>query len=819
MREEIGLQLDESEERYIIGEVLSVFFQNPSNFYKVLLVRVKETNTTYSEDEIVITGNFGQIKEEVPYRFVGDLTNHPKYGVQFQSERYVQERPSSTEALVAYLSGPRFVGIGTVTATNIVETLGENVIETILDDPDSLQKVSGLNKKKRETIVKVLEEEEGMDQVVLKLNQLGIGNQLAYKIYQVYQEQTLDIIRNNPYKLVEDIENIGFKRADALAEQMGIDGDSPNRIRASISYVLKESCFSSGDTYVESEHLLKEALRVLESSRSFLIEPEAVADQVISLSQEGQIIQEEDRFYLPSLFAAEWGITSSVERMLEKKEGKQIERQDILDELEKLEKTLGITYGKSQKQAIEQAIQSPLFVLTGGPGTGKTTVINGIVSLFAELHDLSLDPYSYKDEAFPILLAAPTGRAAKRMNETTGLPSSTIHRLLGLTGQENIEMDDVDRTLNGQLLIIDEMSMVDTWLANQLFKAIPEDMQVILVGDKDQLPSVGPGQVLHDLIDSERIPKMELDEIYRQDDGSSITTLAHDIKHDRLPEDFRKNQADRSFFSCSADQVMDVVAQVVSKAIEKGFTAQDIQVLAPMYRGPAGIDNLNKMLQDLFNPNPSGRRKEVKHMDSVYRIGDKVLQLVNEPELNVFNGDMGEITGIITAKESENNVEELTIQFDANEVSYTRNEWNKITLAYCCSIHKSQGSEFEMVILPLVRSYHRMLKKDLLYTAITRASRLLILCGEEAAFQQSLSSSSANRKTTLVKRLTTELDAAEPDETIRVTPDIENTPSKEQSKTEKNPIDNEEPVLTAVAVEKQLIDPMIGMENITPYTI
>lgn len=814
MGEELNLQLDEKEEQYIIGEVLSIFFQNPSNFYKVMLVRIKDTNTTYTEKEIVATGNFGQIKEEVPYRFYGDVVNHPKYGLQFQSNRYIQEKPSSKEALIAYLSGPRFVGVGTVTATKIVEDLGEGVIETILENPETLKQVKGLNKKKRETILNVLEEEEGMDQAVLKLNQYGLGNQLAYKIYQVYQEKTLEIIRNNPYKLVEDIENIGFKRADAIAEQMGIKADSPNRIRASILYVLSELCFSSGNTYVVSEPLMKEAIKILEGSRSFLIEPESVADEIIALSNEGTIIQEEDRFYLPSLYASEWGITTSVEQMLDRQDSKKFDSKEIQKEISQMEKKLAIHYGKSQKQAIEKALQSPLFILTGGPGTGKTTVINGIVSLFAEMNDLSLDPYAYKDESFPILLAAPTGRAAKRMNETTGLPSSTIHRLLGLTGQEDMDTTDIDRTLSGQLLVVDEMSMVDTWLANQLFKAIPSDMQVILVGDKDQLPSVGPGQILHDLINSKRIPQMELNEIYRQDDGSSITTLAHEIKKGILPEDFRKNQVDRSFFPCSSTQVMDVVTQVVTKAIEKGFTAQEIQVLAPMYKGPAGINNLNQMLQNLFNPNPSGRRKEVKHMDSVYRIGDKVLQLVNEPELNVFNGDMGEITGITYAKESEDNADELTIQFDANEVTYRRNEWNKITLAYCCSIHKSQGSEFEMVILPLVRSYHRMLKKDLLYTAITRASKLLILCGDEAAFHKSLSSSSANRKTTLVQRLISEKDPMKEAKQTRVKPEKEDNQVEVQGNS-----DSKQAVLTVKAIDQHLVDPMIGMEGLTPYTV
>ena len=325
--------------------------------------------------------------------------------------------------------------------------------------------------------------------------------------------------------------------------------------------------------------------------------------------------------------------------LVESKKEIKYEPKEIKKNIRRIEKMFGIQYGDSQEEAISEAIRSPLFILTGGPGTGKTTVINGIVHLFAELNGLDLDPTKYTQEIFPILLAAPTGRAAKRMNETTGLPASTIHRLLGLNGREKTPSIST-KELDGGLLIVDEMSMVDTWLANTLFKAIPTNMQVILVGDKDQLPSVGPGQVLHDLLEIDQIPKIELNQIYRQGDGSSIIPLAHEIKEGRLPADFTKNQKDRSFFASDAYQIEPLISKIVEKAKNKGFTAQDIQVLAPMYRGAAGIDALNKMMQNIFNPG-GGNRKEVHWNDTVYRIGDKVLHLVNTPELNVFNGDMG----------------------------------------------------------------------------------------------------------------------------------------------------------------------------------
>ncbi|ALV20862.1 MAG: ATP-dependent RecD-like DNA helicase [Carnobacterium sp.] len=838
MAEQENLDLFATETPYVVGQVVAIFYQNPTNFYKVLLVRVAETNSTYDDKEIVITGNFGQVQEEETYRFFGKLVDHPKFGVQFTADRYKQEKPTSAAGVVAYLSSDKFPGIGKKTAETIVQLLGENAIDKISENPEVLAEVKGLNAKKREVLVNTIQASDGMEKIIIGLNSYGFGSQLAYNIYQTYQGETLDIIQENPYQLVQDIENIGFKKADAIADQLGFAADSPARLKAAILYSLNELCLSQGNTYTLAEPLLEESLKVLESSRAFIIDPDALAEELLQLIEENQLIEDQHKLYIKSLYAAEWGINTSIKRLLERKKEITYNSHDIPKEIRKLEKRLGISYGASQIQAIEEAIVSPLFILTGGPGTGKTTVLNGIVSLFAELNGLSLDLNDYSDKVFPILLAAPTGRAAKRMNETTGLPSSTIHRLLGLNGRENNNDEQSDRELEGGLLIVDEMSMVDTWLANQLLRAVPEHMQVMFVGDKNQLPSVGPGQVLHDLIDAQLIPNMELNEIYRQGDGSSIISLAHEIKDGQLPNDFTQNKKDRSFINCYAYQIEEVIRQVVAKAKAKGFTPQDIQVLAPMYRGPAGIDALNKMMQEIFNPNDTGRRKEVKFNDRIYRIGDKILQLVNNPELNVFNGDMGEITSITYAKEADDKVDELVIQFDANEVTYKRNEWNKITLAYCCSIHKSQGSEFKMVILPMVQNYGRMLRRDLLYTAITRSSELLILCGEVSAFQESVLKSSATRLTTLKERLLEDNDAP-------LTIDSSATRSSVEKKTELTagtrsnetkpaaaPVQakieevslfetaEEEPSLsyrlTVEMIRTNAVDPMIGMEGITP---
>lgn len=852
----------ENESPYITGKVAAIFFQNQTNFYKVILVKVIETNTTYLENEIVVTGNFGQIQEEETYRFSGHLVDHPKYGKQFQVDTYQQDKPTSASGLIAYLSGENFPGIGKKTAENMVATLGEEAIDVIMAQPERLAEVKGLTKAKQQLIVETIRLNYGMEQIVIGLNQYGFGSQLAMAIYQLYKEETLEIIQENPYRLTEDIEGIGFKRADNLAEQMGYAADSPQRIRAAILHELLASCLETGNTYIEAEELLRKAIRTLENSRQFEISPDLAADEIIRLVEEGKIQQEGTRLYENSLFFAEWGIGTAVQRLLSRKKEIKYEDEDIMMAIELLEKNLGISYGDSQIDAMKAAVKSPMFILTGGPGTGKTTVINGIVTLFAELNGLSLDIDDYHNDIFPILLAAPTGRAAKRMNETTGLPASTIHRLLGLTGREKNTSVSA-KELEGGLLIVDEMSMVDTWLGNTLLKAIPTNMQVIFVGDKDQLPSVGPGQVLHDLLAINEIPSRELVDIYRQEDGSSIIPLAHSIKNGQLPDDFTLNHKDRSFFNANAYQIEQTIRQIVTKAKAKGFTAQDIQVLAPMYRGVAGIDNLNQMMQEIFNPNETGQRKEVVWNDKVYRIGDKVLQLVNSPESNVFNGDMGEIVGIIYAKESEDKVDELVIQFDSIEVSYKRNEWNKITLSYCCSIHKSQGSEFKMVILPMVRQYQRMLQRNLLYTALTRSKDLLILMGEVGAFRECVSNEGVNRKTSLKERITsadtmtltlkTQLEAFEaslvqeepssyelesdvtsvdqqPVVTVEKVVDVVTRSTKPEAKelslfTIEEPLPTEsqetEPekdlVLRLSQVVGQEIDPMIGMAQATPY--
>ncbi|EIJ78984.1 helicase, RecD/TraA family protein [Bacillus methanolicus PB1] len=783
-------------QKYIKGKLIVTIFHNDQNLYTVLRVRVEETNENYEDKEAVITGYFPRLHEQEIYTFFGQMKEHPKFGLQFQANHFRKEMPHSKQGVINYLSSELFKGIGKKTAESIVATLGENAISRILNEPSLLDSVPKLPPDKAKMLYDTLMEHQGLEQIMIALNHYGFGPQLSMRIYQVYKEQTIDIIQSNPFKLVEDIEGVGFGRADELGLKLGITGNHPDRIRAACLYTLETESLQAGHVFLNAEDLLESIKKLLEENQPEEIDYTDISNEIIKLQEEGKIIGEEKRIYLPSLYFAEKGLVTNIKRILSQTEYEnQFPESEFLIALGKLEERLGVQYAPTQKEAIQTALMSPMMILTGGPGTGKTTVIKGIVELYAELHGCSLNLEDYrKDEPYPFLLAAPTGRAAKRMSESTGLPALTVHRLLGWNGTEGFDRNE-DYPLEGKLLIVDETSMVDVWLANQLFKALPEQIQVILVGDEDQLPSVGPGQVLKDLLQSERIPTVRLTDIYRQAEGSSIIELAHEMKNGRLPEGISEQKPDRSFIKCNTAQIAQVVEKVALNAKKKGYSAKDIQVLAPMYRGPAGIDRLNVLLQEIFNPNPDGSRKEITFGDVKYRIGDKVLQLVNQPESNVFNGDIGEVVSIFYAKENTEKQDMVVVSFEGTEVSYTRQDLNQITHAYCCSVHKAQGSEFQIVIFPVVRSYYRMLRRNLIYTAITRSKQFLILCGEEDALRMGVERTDDQiRNTSLCEKIREQI------------PAIVRTEKKENTEP---PVSFEEILMNE--------DPMIGMENITPY--
>lgn len=732
-------------ELYFSGTIDRLIFENPSNFYKILLLEIDETNADFEDYEVIVTGTMAEVMEGEDYRFYGQLVTHPKYGQQLQITRYERSKPTSA-GLIKYFSSEHFKGIGRKTAEKIVEIYGENTIDHILAEPEKLSSIRGLSDKNRQLFVDTLRINYGTEMILAKLAEYGIPNKLSFQIQDTYKEKTLETIEDNPYQLVEDIQGMGFVIADKIAENLGIETDSPKRFRAGLLYSLLQQSMETGDTYVEARDLLEATLTVLEQARQVELDPAAVAQELTGLISDGKLQQVGTKIFDNSLYFAEEGIQKSLTRLLEKNTLNSFERRDIEQAIAHLEEEANIHYDSIQKEAIVQAINNPLFILTGGPGTGKTTVINGIIAVYALLHKINLTKSSGD---FPILLAAPTGRAARRMNELTGLPSATIHRHLGLTeDQGESHRDDY---LDADFIIVDEFSMVDTWLANQLFQNISSNTQVLIVGDAEQLPSVSPGQVLSDLLQIPQLPSITLEKIYRQSQDSTIVHLASHIRQGHLPADFREKKADRSYFEAVNEQIPAMVERIVSAAVKSGIPADQVQILAPMYRGVSGIYQLNKLTQNLLNPLESGEI-EFPNNDHIFRQGDRVIHLVNDAESNVFNGDLGYITDLLPAKYSDSKQDEITVSFEGSEITYPRNEWYKITLAYAMSIHKSQGSEFQVVILPITHSSQRMLQRNLIYTAITRSKSKLILLGQLSAFDQAVKHAGTIRKTYLVHR-------------------------------------------------------------------
>ena len=790
-------------EYFFSGTVDRIIFENSSNFFKILNLMIEDTDSDFDDFEIIITGTMADIMEGEDYTFWGQLSQHPKYGQQLQLSRYQRAKPSSS-GLIKYFSSDHFKGIGKKTAERIVSLYGDNTIDKILDDPSKLEDINGFSKANREAFVAKLRINYGTEQIIAALVELGLSNRMAFQIYDQYKEEAVERVRTNPYQLVEDIQGIGFKMSDKLAQEIGIADSAPERFRAALLHSLLEQSISQGDTYIEARDLLAYAIDLLEDSRQIECDPAQVAQELSHLISDEKVYNADTKIFDASLFTAEEGIKNQLQRLLDTPFEKQISQDKIEKEVQAIEKEFAISYDQVQKDAIYQALTSKVFILTGGPGTGKTTVIRGILEAYARINDIDLNK---KD--LPIVLAAPTGRAARRMNELTGLPSATIHRHLGLNGDNDYQaMEDY---LDCDLLVVDEFSMVDTWLANQLLGAISSNTQIIIVGDSDQLPSVGPGQVLADLLKITSLPQIALRKIFRQSADSTIVDLANQMRQGILPVDFRDKKADRSYFDAMPQHVPTMVTKIVASAVKSGIPADEIQILAPMYKGQAGINNLNQLMQELLNPLDNGT--EFVFNEIHFRKGDKVLHLVNDAQLNVFNGDIGYITDLIPAKYTESKQDEIMMDFDGSEVTYPRNEWLKITLAYAMSIHKSQGSEFQVVILPITRQSGRMLQRNLIYTAVTRSKSKLILLGEHSAFDYAIKNEGDKRKTFLVQRFDQDLTTESSDQLAKIDT-VENSSDSlgQAQNTVAKPLESEEPTILTTA-NMLSIDPLIGLTD------
>lgn len=710
---------------YIEGILKNYLFFNESNAYSVLKIEITDTNEpnlVFFEPTIIVCGFFPKLELSTKYRFYGKEKSHPKYGTQYDAERYEKIMDNTYDGLIDYLSSGIVKGIGPKTAKRIIDTLGLDALDKIANNPNVLDQVPKLQKQKKYEIQSSIIDNRMMESTLVWLYGFQISPKMSMRIFQRYGLKTIDIIQENPYVLIDEVEGIGFKRADEIGLKVGFSYDSPLRISAVILYLLQEYANKYGDTFVNRLKLIEYTFTFLKVDDNLFVEESMIEDMIHQMESNHKLAIIEERIGLMTLYNSEKSIAFKVQSLI-KRDVDLINSDVLKSAVSEFESMNGITYTTNQREAILQALSNPFTIITGGPGTGKTTIVKGIVNVFISLH--SGDRY-IKDK---IKLAAPTGKAAKRLSEATELPAMTIHRLLGYDYTGHFAYDEYN-TIDASLIIIDEASMLDVALADQLFKSIHNNTKVVIVGDDNQLPSVGPGQVLADLLNSSLIPTVKLYKIHRQATDSSIIQLAYDILNQQLTENVLGYHHDRSYIRANESEVPDKIMSVIQEAIDEGFDLwEDIEVLIPMYKGECGIDRINQLLQAKFNQ--ENKQQSITFGTKVFYYRDKVMQLVNQPEDGIMNGDLGVVCGILDERE-------MLVDFSGNVVKYNVKDFDNLTLAYAISIHKSQGSEFKVVIMPLVRSYTIMLKRKLLYTAVTRAKEKLIMIGEFSALKRGI---------------------------------------------------------------------------------
>ena len=716
---------------YIKGKIIQEIYANSSNGYFVGLFRVSDSDIDkYRNKVITFTGTFDDIKYKTNYKMEGEFVSHNKYGMQFQVNSYEILLPTDKEELIEFFSSSLFP-IGEKTAEKIVDKLGNDAINIIINDPECLNDIPRLNKEKAILIRNIVLEYQSTSYIVIELGKLGFNTKNAISIMKKYGNRSIDIINDNIYKIMDDID-IPFDEVDKIAKNMGYSLDDERRMLSLIIEVMKKISFQNGDTYLFFDEIYENTLKYTND-----IEREVFEYILIKLSKLEKIVINKEKYYLKELYDSEIYISDRLYRLNE------LERRKLpkLDKkINQLELINGITYDESQKEAIYKALNNNFTIITGGPGTGKTTIIKCIVKLLIEINGLKQDR---------LALLAPTGRAARKLMDTTGIPAYTIHKYLKWDKDKNEFSVNEYCPNKEEYIIVDEASMIDSVLMSSLLKGITYRAKIILVGDYYQLPSVSQGQVLKDLIDSNCFDVVKLNCLYRQTEDSYITTLAHEIKNKEINENFMAKYDDYNFIECINENIMGSVIDIVKKAINKGYNDKDIQILAPMYKSINGIDNLNKILQDVMNPkDPS--KNEINSGEIVYREGDKILQLVNDSDNSVSNGDIGYIESITLADKNKSKKNEVVVNFFGNRVIYTPKDFKNITHGYAISVHKSQGGEFRMVIMPLSSSFKRMLYNKLIYTAVTRAKEKLILVGDPSAFIYGIKNDYVeNRKTSL----------------------------------------------------------------------
>lgn len=706
--------------------------------YVVGLFKVKETNSEelafYVNHTITFTGYFHELNEEDTYLFTGKLVEHEKYGEQFLVESYERVMPEEKDAIVEFLSSGLFKGIGEKKAQKIVDYLGKDTLTIILENPSNLLLIPTITKKQISTLHDTLVEYEASYKTVLEVSELGFSTKDSLLIYNHYKQKTLDVISKNIYLLMEDIDEITFKKIDMIALKQEMKKDDSRRIMAAILYALEEVCNLYGHSYLEKEDLFSYTIRALGNE----IGNHDFEEALETLVKEMKVILNKERYYLKLMYEAEENIVRRLGYLM-RKEDENIKKLDTY--YRDVEDYHLCQYNPIQEQAIKNSFIKNFLIITGGPGTGKTTIIKAICELYKRIYKLSHEKLCNE-----IALLAPTGRASKRISESTLLPATTIHRFLKWNKENNHFAVNEYNKSDVKFVIVDEFSMVDTFLFHHLLNGLRYDTKIILVGDYHQLPSVGPGQLLKDMIESKCLTTIELTELYRQKSNSNIISLAYQIQNNNIDSTIFNQEIDLTFIPAPASNVRDKVVEIASIYQQN---LSEFQVLAPMYKGIAGIDLLNVSLQELFNPKEK-KKKEILINNVLFRENDKVIQLSNMPDENVFNGDIGIIEEIL----SEGSKKEVIINFDGNRVRYTSSNFNKFKHAYAISIHKSQGSEFDIVVIPVVKGYGKMLYRKLIYTGVTRVKKKLYLIGDYDAFLYSVSNDNTDiRKTSLKEKI------------------------------------------------------------------
>ena len=692
-----------------------ITYQNPENGYSVMRVKVK------GYDELVtLVGNLLEVPAGSVLLCEGDWKVDKRYGSQFVAQTWEEVMPATLYGIEKYLGSGLVKGIGPKFAQLIVSRFGLDTIEIIETDIKRLYEVPGIGQKRVEKIAESWEKQKDIKNVMLFLQGYGVSTAYAAKIYRQYGKESIDTVKTNPYKLADDIWGIGFKTADTIASKMGYEKNDLRRLKSGVTYTLGHMA-EEGNVYAEEEQLVKSAIELLDAD-------EAPVRQAISeMLQSEDLIADAEAIYMPPFYYAEVGTANRLNKLLDCVEGSLF---NIIPDISVISKQTGVEYDEVQAEAIREAVSSKVMVLTGGPGTGKTTTTQGIIA-------------ALKAMGLRILLAAPTGRAAKRMSEATGMEAKTIHRLLEYNPKDGYKRND-DNPLEGDALIVDECSMIDLLLMNNLMKAIPAGMRLVLVGDIDQLPSVGAGNVLRDIIDSKRIPVIRLTRIFRQAQESRIVMSAHAINKGVFPDTSNGKNTDFFFIQQEdPEQAVDTIVKLVKERLPNAYKrpTSDIQVLTPMQRGVVGATNLNMALQTVLNPG----QVSLNRSGYSFRQGDRVMQLRNNYDKEVFNGDLGYIERVDMEDRT------LFVCFDGRTVEYDVSELDELTLAYATTIHKSQGSEYPIVVMPVLMTHYVMLQRNLIYTGITRAKKICVLVGTKKALSFAIRNLSVLKRNTKLK--------------------------------------------------------------------